>query len=76
MRLAYARLPEGCGNTNTCRSCAIIQAVTITKESGVPQVKTMLTLLRGNMHHSAPVALSITTMKTGRLVMLRMDCVE
>lgn len=73
---AYARLPEGCGNTNTCRSCAIIQAVAITKESGEPQVKTVLTLLRGDMDHPARVALSITTMKTGRLVMLRIDCVE
>jgi hypothetical protein len=72
---AYARLPEGCGNTNICRSCAILQAIAVTKESGESQVKAVLTLQRGNMDHPAPVAISITTMKTGRLVMLRMDCV-
>jgi hypothetical protein len=72
---AHARLPEGCGHTNTCRSCAILQVVAITKESGEPQVKAVLTLQRGDKDHPTPVALSITTMKTGRLVMLRMDCV-
>ena len=72
---AYARLPDGCGNTCTCRSCAILQAVAITKESGEPQVKAALTLQRGFMDRPAPVALSLTTMKTGRLVMLRIDCV-
>jgi hypothetical protein len=49
--------------------------VAITKESGEPQVKAVLTLQRGDKDHPAPVALSITTMKTGRKVMLRMDCV-
>lgn len=70
----YARLSEGCGNTNTCRSCAILQAIAVTKESGEP-VKAVLTLQRGDRDHLAPVAISITTMKTGRLVMLRMDCI-
>jgi hypothetical protein len=71
----YARLPEGCGNTSTCMSCGLLQSVAITQESGEPQVKTAITLQRGDRDHPAPVALSITTMKTGRLVMLRMDCV-
>ena len=72
---AYARLPKGCGNTTTCRSCAIKQAVAKTRETGEPQVGTVLTLQRGDPDHPAPVELSITTMKTGDQVMLRMDCI-
>jgi len=70
---AYARLPEGCGGTVTCRSCAIKQAVSKTRETGEPQVRMLFTLQRGDPDHPVPVELSMTTMKTGHQVMLRLD---
>jgi hypothetical protein len=70
---AYAYLPEGCCNTTACVSCALKQAVVRTSETGEPQVNVVFILQRGYPDHTAPVSLSITTMKTGRLVMLRFD---
>jgi hypothetical protein len=69
----YAHLPGGCGHTEICRSCAIQQAVLKTSESGEPQVNAMLILQQGERDHPTPVTLSISTMKSGRLVMLRME---
>jgi len=70
---AYARLPEGCGGTVFCAACGIKQAVAGTAETGEPRVKAMLTLWRGDPGHPSLSELSITTMKAGRMVLLRVD---
>jgi hypothetical protein len=72
----YARLPGGCGNTAACTACTIKHAVAKTADTGEPQANAVLTLQRGDANHSVPAVLSITTMKAGRLVMLRIDPAE
>ena len=70
---AYARLREGCGSTVFCDACVIKQAVAAAAETGAPLVKAVISLKRGDPAHPSPIELSLTAMKTGRLVMLRMD---
>jgi hypothetical protein len=70
---AHARLPEGCGGTIHCSGCTIRRAITKTFKTGEPQSKVPATLNRGNPDHISAIALSITTVKVGDLVVLRVD---
>jgi hypothetical protein len=65
--------PGGCGQTDTCKACAIKQAVVTTGESGEPHIKAMQILQQGERDHPTTIALSISTMKTGRKVLLRLE---
>jgi hypothetical protein len=69
----HAYLPEGCGHADACGSCAIKQAIITTHESGEPQMNAMFILQQGDRDHPTPVALAITTMKSGRMVMHRLE---
>jgi len=74
---AYARLTEGCGNTLFCAACAIKQSVVGTAETGTPRVKVAFRLWQGDPDKPSLSELSITTMKAGRMVLLKADpCVE
>jgi PAS domain-containing protein len=70
---AYARLPEGCGRTIHCSGCTIRRAITKTYETGEPQSMIPATLNRGLPGHVSQIALYITTMKAGDVVMLRVE---
>ncbi|MFI5118379.1 MAG: hypothetical protein ACHP8B_16955 [Terriglobales bacterium] len=66
-----ARLPEGCGRAVCCSGCAIRKAVLKTFETGEPESGIPATLtLEGDQ---SSVALSITTVKVGEVVMLRVE---
>lgn len=68
---AHARLPEGCGGTVHCSGCMIRRSVRRTFETGEPQVGVPAKLRHGDA--GAAVALSITTVKAGNVVMLQVD---
>lgn len=65
-----ARLPEGCGREVCCSGCAIRRAVLKTSETGEPEsgIPATLTLESGQSS-----VLTITTIKIGDLVMLRVE---
>jgi hypothetical protein len=66
-----ARLPEGCGRAVCCSGCAIRKAVLKTFETGEPESGIPATLtLEGDQ---SSVALTITAIKTGDVVMLRIE---
>jgi PAS domain-containing protein len=48
MECAHARLPEGCGKTVHCATCAIRNAVTRTHGTGVPLLRVPARLARGD----------------------------
>ena len=73
---AHARLPEGCGRTIHCSGCVIRKSVTRTFETGEPQISVPATLRRRDPDHPSAVVLFITTVKSGDMVMLRVDRIE
>jgi PAS domain-containing protein len=70
---AHARLPEGCGRTIHCSGCAIRRSVTITYQTRRPLFEIPATLTRGDPDVQSAIALTITTVKVGDSVMLRVD---
>ena len=70
---AHARLPGGCGRTVHCSGCAIRRAVLRTFETGEPQVRVPAQLRQAGTAADTMVALAITTMKAGNVVMLQVD---
>jgi PAS domain-containing protein len=73
---AHARLPEGCGRTIHCSGCVIRKSVTRTFETGEPQMSVPATLRRTDPDHPSAVVLFITTVRSGDVVMLRVDRIE
>jgi hypothetical protein len=73
---AHARLPEGCGNTVHCSGCAIRRSVMRTFETGEPQTSVPAVLRRGGKGPPRDIALTITTVRSGDVVMLRVDSEE
>jgi hypothetical protein len=74
---AYARLPGGCGGTVHCSGCAIRRSITRTYETGEPQTRVPAVLhRRGKKGHAPDIALTITTVRSGDMVVLRVDAVE
>lgn len=70
---AHARLPGGCGRTLHCSGCAIRRSVTTTYRTGEPQSMVPASLSRGDPDDPSSIALSITTVKVGDLVLLRVE---
>lgn len=68
----YARLPEGCGRTIHCSGCAIRRAIRKTLESGEPRC-IPATLSRKDPDHPKSVALTVTTVKQGDAVLLKLE---
>jgi len=73
---AHARLPEGCGRTIHCSGCVIRKSVTLTFETGEPQINVPAILRRGDPEHLSAVVLWITTVRSGSMVLLRVDRIE
>ncbi len=73
---AHAKLPEGCGGTIHCSGCAIRRSVTRTFETGDPQVNVPAVLRRGGKSDPSNVAFTITTVRSGNVVLLRVDAGE
>jgi hypothetical protein len=70
---AFARLPEGCGNTVHCAACAIKRTVMRTHETGESCLKSPATLHRHTPTEPATTELVISTEKLGDMVLLRID---
>lgn len=68
---ANSTLPGGCGRTVHCSGCAIRRTVTNTWETGEAQARVPATLTSSNQ--SEAVSMTLTTIKAGELVMLRLD---
>jgi len=73
---AYARLPEGCGQTVHCSGCTVRRAVMETFQSGESQVKTPAYLHQGIPESYRRTDLLISTEKVSGLVLLRIDRVN
>ncbi len=73
---AHAHLPEGCGRTIHCAGCALRRAIATTFETGDPQVQVPATLKKGDLDDPSAVALRITTIKQGDVVMVKLDKVD
>jgi len=72
----YSQLPEGCGRTIHCSGCAIRRAVTSTHTTGKAQVQVPATLTKGDPDQPDSIACTITTVKKGNVVMLRVYRME
>ncbi len=73
---AYARLPEGCGRTIHCSGCTIRRSVMHTYKTGEPLVAVPAVLSRDDDDDVTAVALTVTTVRAGDLVFLRVDSME
>ncbi len=71
----FARLPEGCGRTIHCSGCAIRRAISLTGETGEPQSMVPASISRKSSDIPSAIALTITTVKVGDGVLLRVDYV-
>jgi nitrogen-specific signal transduction histidine kinase len=73
---AHARLPEGCGRTIHCSGCAIRKSVVATFNTGEPQISVPATLTVESPDLPSEVVLTITTVKSNGLVVMRLEQVK
>jgi PAS domain-containing protein len=73
---AYARLPEGCGNTRHCSGCTIRRTVMETHGTGRGLLRVPATLNRNNKQDPEKIKLLISTERIADLVLLRIDEVQ
>jgi PAS domain-containing protein len=73
MECAYARLPEGCGNTTHCAACTIRNNVMKTHETGQSLKRVPAFLNRQNRDTIDKIKFLISTEKLGDVVLLRLD---
>lgn len=70
---AFSRLPEGCGRTIHCSGCTIRKAITATFHTGEPQVSVPATLAWSDWDQTTEIQMTVTTVKTDRMVLLRLE---
>jgi len=73
MECVHARLPEGCGAALSCEVCEILRSAAETVKTGEPLIAVPAMLLREDAVRALAMMLRLTTMKSGGLVMLRLD---
>ena len=73
---AYARLPEGCGNTTHCSGCTIRRTVMETYGTGRSFLRVPATLNRNTPQDPKKIKLLISTERLDDLVLLRIDEME
>lgn len=73
---AYARLPEGCGNTKHCSGCTIRRTVMHTHATGKGYLRIPATLSRYNPEATEKITFLISTERFNDLVLLRIDKIE
>jgi len=73
---AYARLPEGCGNTMHCSGCTIRRTVMETYGTGRSFLRVPATLNRNTPEDPEKIKLLISTERIADLVLLRIDELE
>ena len=72
MECAYARLPEGCGNTVHCETCTIRKTVMNAMESGEPQLHVHVTLRQADRE----VKMVISTDKIDEVIRIVIESVD
>jgi len=70
---AYAKLPQGCGNTVHCSGCTIRNTVMDTMQSGISHSKIQAYLKQGMPDDCVMLDLLISTEKFKGVVLLRID---
>ena len=70
---AFAKLPEGCGNTVHCDGCTIRKTVMDTYQSGESHLKVTAGLTRGSAESHLEIQCLISTEKVKDVVLLRID---
>jgi len=73
---AYARLPEGCGETVHCSGCTIRRTVFETYGTGRSLLRVPATLYRNTQGNPEKIKLLISTERIDDLVLLRIDEME
>ena len=73
---AYARLPEGCGNTIHCSGCTIRRTVMQTYETGRSFFRVPAVLNRDTPKEPDKTSLLISTERLADVVLLRIDKIE
>ena len=73
---AYARLPDGCGNTVHCSGCTIRRTVMKTHGTGRGFLNVPATLNRNNPEDPKKIKLLISTERLADMVLLRIDEME
>jgi PAS domain-containing protein len=73
---AYARLPEGCGNTTHCSGCTIRRTVMQTYATGRSFLRVPATLNQNTPEDPQKMNLLISTERIAELVLLRIDKLE
>lgn len=69
----HSQLPEGCGRTIHCSGCVIRRTVATTFNTGEPQIGVPATLTVDSLEQASEIALTITTVKSGGVVAMRID---
>lgn len=73
MECVYAKLPEGCGNTQHCMACTIRNNVMATFKTGKSLKQVPAFLNRIDRHSVHKISLLISTEKVDEVVLLRID---
>lgn len=73
MECVYAKLPEGCGQTEHCVACTVRRNVMHTFETGESLDHVPASINRQSRHGMITVDFLISTEKIGDIVMLRID---
>ena len=66
----HAQSPEGCSRTIHCSGCVVRNCIERTHRTGEPQVMIPATLKHGDPDSPSAIALTITTVKRGEVVLL------
>jgi hypothetical protein len=72
----HSRLPEGCGRTIHCSGCVIRKCVTTTFNTGAPQVSVPATLNVERPDQLSEAVLTVTTVKSAGVVVMRIEQVS
>lgn len=70
---AFAKFPQGCGNTVHCDACTIRNTVMDTMLSGNSHLRTPAYLIRGLPEDNQEIKFLISTEKVADVVLLRID---
>jgi len=73
---AYSRLEGGCGNTIHCSGCTVRNTVMGTMKTGVAVSKFPAFLNQGTINHTTGIDLLISTIKSGKFVLLKIDSMK
>ncbi len=69
----HAKQPEGCGRTIHCSGCAIRRSILASADTGEPQVNVPATMKWGDAEDPSEVALQVTTLKQGEVILLKVE---